>query len=133
VIGLVKLNFFLSTADWLLTCSAKDPDFPTCNAKTLQDFFGNIHKGNYKLEGLDSIDPLFFDKINILENGRGSVNLNANLYNIKITGFSNVNVTESKIRTKDNSWITTAYLPKLRLEGKYQMNGQILVIPINVS
>jgi Haemolymph juvenile hormone binding protein (JHBP) len=91
-----------------------------------------VFSGKYKIDGLDSIDPMVLDKIKVLQ-GDGPVNVNASLSKVKIFGFSKVELVQNQVSAKDYSWITFIKLPKIRLEANYRMQGQILIIPLNVS
>lgn len=98
----------------------------------MQGLFDNLIKGIDGVEGLDSIDPMRIERIRILQ-GEGAVSVNASLSKVKVLGFSKVKVIENQVSSKDYSWTTNVYLPKMRLEGNYHMMGRILVIPLNVS
>jgi len=120
-------------AEWLETCSFKDPDFFKCSTRSVQGLFDELVKGNTAgIEGLQTIDPMTIDRIRILQ-GDGPVSVNASLSKVTVTGFSKVKVIENQVNDKDYSWVTTIKLPKMRLEGNYKMGGRILVIPLNVS
>lgn len=97
---------------------------------SIRGLFDQLAKGIEGVEGLDSIDPFFIDRIRILQ-GEGPVSVNASLKNVKVTGFSKVTLVENQVSPKDYSWITTVRLPIMRLEGNYHMMGRILVIPLN--
>jgi hypothetical protein len=96
--------------------------------------FQNVLKGNYKIDGIDSTDPVYLDKLQILQGaGNGPVSVDASLSNLKIYGLAKTEVTDNEVDLKTYSWTTTLKIPKLRVEGNYRMRGQILVIPLNVS
>lgn len=113
------------------TCKFSDIDFFKCSTTSVQGLFDQLAKGIDGLVGLETIDPMKIDRIRILQ-GEGPVSVNASLKNVKVTGFSKTNVMENQVNSKDYSWLTTIRLPKMRLEGNYNMNGRILVIPLNV-
>lgn len=119
-------------ADWLKTCTLKNPEFTKCSTGSVQGLFDQLAKGIEELVGLETIDPMKIERIRILQ-GDGPVSVNASLSKVKVTGFSKTKVIENQVNPKDFSWITTVKLPKMRLEGNYHMNGRILVIPLNVS
>lgn len=120
-------------ANWLKTCELKMPEFTKCSTESIRGLFANTFNGNYKIAGLDSIDPLLLDKIKVLQGGGGPVSLNASLTNVKLFGFKNTEVIENQVSAEDYSWITVFKVPKMRLEADYRMKGQILIIPLNVS
>ena len=75
---------------------------------------------------------MMFDKINVLEDS-GPVAVNVSLSKVKILGLAKSKVVENKVSAKDYSWITKMKIPKIRLEADYTMNGNILIISLNVS
>lgn len=119
-------------ASWLKTCEIKDPQFEQCNVESVRGMFANILNGNYKIDGLDSVEPLKLDKVQILQ-GNGPVSLDASLSKMKIFGLSKAEIVDNQLDFKDYSWVTKFKIPKMRLEADYRMKGQILVIPLNVS
>lgn len=38
---------------------------------------------------------------------------------------------QNRVSAEDYSWETQLFLPKIRIEGNYHMQGRILVIPLN--
>lgn len=141
----------INSAEWLKTCRFSDKDFFKCSTTSVQGLFDQLvitilaafsslfsiffviqAKGIDGLVGLETIDPMKIDRIRILQ-GEGPVSVNASLKNVKVTGFSRTHVIENQVNSKDYSWTTSIRLPKMRLEGSYNMNGRILVIPLNVS
>lgn len=108
------------------------PEFTKCSTESIRGLFTNTLNNSYKVKGLDSVDPMLFDKLNVLQ-GSGPVAVNASLANVKIVGMSGVELIENQVSAKDYSWITIVKFPKLRIDADYQMRGQILIIPIRVS
>jgi Haemolymph juvenile hormone binding protein (JHBP) len=100
--------------------------------ESVRGLFGNVLNGNYKIEGLDSVEPILLDKIQILQ-GDGPVSLDASLSKLKIFGMSKAEFVQNQLNFTDYTWLTKLKIPKLRLEADYRMKGQILVIPLNVS
>lgn len=118
--------------DWLNTCVIADPvpEFTKCSTTAIQALFRQLNTGIEGLDTLTTIDPFKIKKLNILNGGNGPVTLDASLSNVKVTGFANTVIKENKVSRKDYSWETHLFLPKMRVEGNYRMNGRILVIPL---
>jgi hypothetical protein len=130
----VKQKSNLIPANWLKSCLQSDPNFQQCHLESVRDLFQNVLKGVYKIDGIDSTDPVYLDKIQILQGaGNGPVSLDASLSNLKIFGLAKTEVTDNDVDLRTYSWTTSLKIPKLRVEGNYRMRGQILVIPLNVS
>jgi hypothetical protein len=128
---LLKLLSF-STATWAKTCRLSDSDFDQCNYETIRGIFDNAFSGNFKVEGIESLNPMTLDKVNILQ-GDGPIAGNASLHNLKIYGLPEVQLLKQKFNPEDLSWTQLMKIPKMRLEANYQMMGRILVIPLNVT
>lgn len=76
------------------------------------------------------IDPLLVPYERILSPS-GPVNIDASLKNINITGMHEAVIKESKVSPTDYAFTTTLYIPKIRFEADYNMEGRILLVPVN--
>ncbi|GAB0090478.1 uncharacterized protein DMENIID0001_052140 [Sergentomyia squamirostris] len=117
---------------FLKTCpimTVSEEEFTKCSTGDIQRLFEHLYTG---IEGLEDVvvDPLKINRIKVLQ-GAGPVSLNASLSKVTVTGFRHTKVTESKVSPKDFSWDTIFFLPKVRIEGIYSMQGRILIIPLN--
>lgn len=84
--------------------------------------FDNVFKGNYKVEGVDSLEPYYIDKVNLLQGkGNGAVDLDMNLRNLKITGLSSGTLVNHTAILDKLQWISVFKIPKLKLLADYQM------------
>ncbi|XP_037036905.1 protein takeout-like [Bradysia coprophila] len=114
---------------FLRTCQRKSPDevFVPCSTETIQSLFQNLSTG---FDGLDiKIDPIKLREIKIFSSD-GPVSLNTSLSNGVVKGLSNSIVVRSYINPVDYSWDSNIRIPKLRLEGNYEMGGRILLLPL---
>ena len=89
-----KLTIFFFAASFIETCFMSEPDFPTCNAHSVQEIFANLKDGLPEI-GLPPIDPLNVTEISLLQ-GSGPVSINATLMNVRIFGFSKAIVKSNK-------------------------------------
>lgn len=119
-------------ASWLQTCDINDAQFESCHLESVRGLFTNVFNGNFKIDGLESVEPMKLDKVQILQGSGGPVALDASLTKLKIFGLSKTEVVQNKLDLQDYSWTTKFKVPKMRLEADYSMKGQILVIPLNV-
>lgn len=100
----------------------------------MQLIFDKIIDGNLKIINMSTIDPFYVDKLSVVQSSRDSpVNLDATLTKVRVLGFNKMRIVESQVSKKDYSWLTKVHIPRMRLEGNYNMNGRILLIPLNVS
>lgn len=122
-------DYMMTKPDNLRTCQIFDSDFVSCSTESVQQLFNLVLSGIDDLNNLPTLDPMKIKKIQILQ-GNGPVNINASLVKVTIRGFERVQVLESRVSPKDFSWNTKFILPKMRLDGIYDLNGRILIIPL---
>lgn len=86
--------FCVIAADYIKSCSIKDPEFTKCSTESIQMLMS--HLSNDGIEGFDEkVDPLRINKIRIFQ-GQGPVSINSSLSKAVVTGFSNMKIVESK-------------------------------------
>ncbi|KAJ2950151.1 hypothetical protein O0L34_g11503 [Tuta absoluta] len=110
------------------TCLKSDPEFDECSRQAVQMLFDALGPGLPEI-GLPPLDPLKIPKIRILQ-GDGPVNVNAALDNVIVTGFGKSEVLESMVDGKTYDFYTKVRVPKIRIEGTYDLRGKILLIPL---
>lgn len=66
----------------------------------------------------------------ILQGGGGAVTVNASLANVTVIGFGKTLVAKNSVDPVTHDFHTELKLPRLRIDGKYEMFGKILVIPL---
>ncbi|CAG9856377.1 unnamed protein product [Phyllotreta striolata] len=116
---------------YVKTCMIKQPReiFLNCSTHAVQGLFNEIPKGVPEI-GLQVLDPLEVDHINILQGGGGPVTVNASLSNVKVLGFGNTRIVFNSVDPKTYDFYTKLALPRLRIDGLYELLGRILVIPL---
>lgn len=116
---IIAIYFFLiPTADFVQTCSIKDPEFESCSKESIQKLFKKLVTGTYQpsklalkmfrytfknfqfigidgLQDLDTIDPMKLAKIKIFQ-GDGPVSINSTLSKSVVTGFADTHVISSR-------------------------------------
>lgn len=90
----------------------------------------------YPALGIPSIEPIIIDNLNIKQGGNGAVNLDMNIKNARVSGLSkgisykvtgfNRNIDGDIIEIKSR-------IPLVSIQGKYSVNGKILILPIQGS
>lgn len=132
----------------------RDPnvDFINCSTHAVQKLFDEFPNGIPSID-LSPLDPLilprvkvswnsgfflfiflyffvFFFEFQILQGGNGPVTVNASLTNVTVIGFANAKIVKNSVDPKDYDFHTELKLPRLRIDGNYEMFGKILVIPL---
>ncbi|CAH2108488.1 unnamed protein product [Euphydryas editha] len=120
--------YYKTKPNFVQTCLKSDPDFEDCSKVAVQQLFNALGPGLPEID-LPPIDPLNIPKIRILQ-GDGPVNVNAALDNVVVTGFGHTEVLLSQVDDKTYDFYTKVRVPKIRIEGIYDLKGKILLIPL---
>lgn len=121
-------EYYKTKPSFVQTCLKSDPDFDDCSTEAVQKLFIALGPGLPEID-LPPIDPLNIPKIRILQ-GEGPVNVNAALDNVLVTGFGKTEVLLSQVHSKSYDFYTRVRVPKIRIEGTYELRGKILLIPL---
>ncbi|XP_059610154.1 protein takeout-like [Phlebotomus argentipes] len=104
------------------------------DSKCLRETASHIIKnfpGGIKEMNIQSIDPLFYDKIDVKKTTKGVLNIQLNLIDIDVYGFSNANILEIEGFTENPTNLYIHYtLDKVKVIGDYKMRAQILLFPM---
>ncbi|CAG9822469.1 unnamed protein product [Phaedon cochleariae] len=124
-------GFIDQQPDYIKTCMIKQPRdiFINCSTHSVQGLFTEIPKGNPQI-GLEILDPLKIPALKILQGGGGPVTVNASLSDVTILGFANTKILYNSVDPKTYDFYTKLFLPRLRIDGNYELLGRILVIPL---
>lgn len=68
--------------------------------------------------------------LQILQGGGGPVTVNASLSDVTVLGFGNTTILYNSVNPKTYDFFTKLHLPRLRIDGNYELIGRILVIPL---
>ncbi|CAG9578953.1 unnamed protein product [Danaus chrysippus] len=121
-------DYYKTKPSFINTCMKSDPDFDDCSRDAVQQLFNALGPGLPEID-LPPIDPLNIPKLRILQ-GEGPVNINAALDNVVVTGFGKTEVLHSQVDGKSYDFYTKVRVPKIRIEGTYDLKGKILLIPL---
>ncbi|XP_023026765.2 circadian clock-controlled protein daywake [Leptinotarsa decemlineata] len=124
-------GFLNKQPDYVKTCQIKDPKdvLANCSTHAVQALFSEIPKGVPDI-GLEVLDPLKVPELSILQGGGGPVTVNASLSNVTVVGFGNTKVLFNTVDPNTFDFYTKLLLPRLRIDGNYELLGRILVIPL---
>ncbi|KAG5861533.1 hypothetical protein JTB14_030292 [Gonioctena quinquepunctata] len=110
---------------YLKACQKSLPNFDECALEQANLAIPNIVKGDPKY-GIPNLLPLELDQINVLTGG----NLKINLQEVKLYGLDRVKVTKFKINPAAQQVNMDFSADLLNIQAKYEMNGKILVLPL---
>ncbi|KAG6450672.1 hypothetical protein O3G_MSEX006716 [Manduca sexta] len=128
VLHYTTAEHYKTKPDFVKTCLKSDPDFEDCSRVAVQQLFNALGPGLPEI-GLPPLDPLKIPKIRILQ-GDGPVNVNAALDDVTVSGFGQTEVLMSQVDSKTYDFYTKVRVPKIRIEGTYDLKGKILLIPL---
>lgn len=98
-----------------------------------------LRNGNEALN-IPTIDPYFVahEKANHIgdspKNGKSSFNLRSEVWNVSLSGLThdlNIKRLATKFDKTSVQLKIEATVPELKLDGKYKLNGQMLILPMN--
>ncbi|KAM3963654.1 protein takeout [Aphomia sociella] len=121
-------EYFKTKPSFIQTCMRSDPDFDDCSKQAVQKLFDALGPGLPEID-MPPLDPMKIPKIRILQ-GDGPVNVNAALDDVTVTGFGQTEVLLSQVDSKSYDFYTRVRVPKIRIEGTYELKGKILLIPL---
>jgi Haemolymph juvenile hormone binding protein (JHBP) len=124
----VKIKTFFSVND-LKKCKFDDND---CLLEVANEVFSKHFAGDEDLH-LKSFDPLKIDKMDIVQNGNSSVQMDFKFRRTELFGLSKAKVYKVSGFKEDpdkNILETNFKTPLGSLVGKYDISGKILILPI---
>ncbi|EDW14527.1 circadian clock-controlled protein daywake [Drosophila mojavensis] len=132
VVYVKGMEYYTEKPSYIESCRIKEPDFTNCSTRSIQAFLNEVIKGIPEIEeSFGPIDPMKQDQLTFTQTNSDVSSISANLSDLVIRGFGKTIVKESKVSKKDFSWLAKIYIPRLRLDGKYQMIGSVLIIPLH--
>ncbi|XP_050443508.1 protein takeout-like [Adelges cooleyi] len=113
-----------------IRCSLSDPDLNKCIWNGLNVAFPYMSKGIPSL-GLFPVDPLHVTKLVIDEGSQGPVQIKMQFEELDIYNFNSTIIKDYQFDTANlNMSISVQTKLPIVLEGLYEMNGKVLVLPI---
>ncbi|CAH1404687.1 unnamed protein product [Nezara viridula] len=117
-------------SDYFEICHTSDPKFNECVANTLIKLRGKLMKGIPSLNLLP-IDPLEVEKMELRQGSGENFHIYQKLTDLKVYGLSNYSIDNFKFDYKKKQLNQTLSFPLVKLDGAYEIDGKILILPIN--
>ncbi|EDW81392.1 uncharacterized protein Dwil_GK11047 [Drosophila willistoni] len=128
------VEYYSEKPSFLPSCRIYEPGFTKCSTNSVQKLIDQLVIGIPEvLQSFGPFDPMRVRDIIFKQDNNEVATIRANLTEVVVKGFSKTKIKESRVSKKDFSWQTKMFLPKMRLDGKYKMNGRILLIPLSGS
>ncbi|XP_052835252.1 uncharacterized protein LOC128251987 [Drosophila gunungcola] len=126
--------YYTEKPAFLPSCRIYEPGFTKCSTNSIQKLLDQLNIGIPEVvERFGPFDPMRVRDIVFKQDNNEVATIRANLTELVVKGFSKTQVKESRVSKKDFGWQTKIFLPKMRLDGKYEMAGRILLIPLSGS
>ncbi|KAK9504720.1 hypothetical protein O3M35_010987 [Rhynocoris fuscipes] len=109
------------------TCKLTDPMFSDCITTSIEGAVKDLANGNPSL-GVLPLDPLRFNKISI-DQGSGPVSIKLDLKDLDVIGIKTVKLSPIKQWNWKDA-LVEGVVPQIVLDGKYNIDGKVLVLPI---
>lgn len=109
------------------TCKKGSPEMNECLKEAIEEAIHELADGNPSL-GVLPMDPFHFDAISI-DQGHGPVSIKLDYNDLDVTGVKDLVIKNVKTDWKEMH-LDTEIPTKLVLDGKYKIDGKVLVLPI---
>ncbi|KAH8311346.1 hypothetical protein KR044_005735 [Drosophila immigrans] len=130
--NVAAVEFYTEKPSFLPSCRIYEPGFTKCSTNSIQKLIDQLHVGIPEIvEKYGTWDPMYVRDIEFKQDNVEVATIRSNLTNVVIKGFSKTKIKESRVSKKDFHWQTKIFLPKMRLDAKYKMQGRILLIPLS--
>ncbi|XP_067619301.1 protein takeout-like [Eurosta solidaginis] len=132
----ISVEFYTEKPHFLPSpsCKLSQSDFIKCSKHTLQKLMDQLIIGIPEVtEEFGPMDPMIVKDVYYKQDSNEIATVRANLTQLTVKGFATAVIKDNKVNRKDFSWITKMFIPKMRLEGNYKMEGRLLLIPLRGS
>ncbi|KAL0281501.1 UNVERIFIED_CONTAM: hypothetical protein PYX00_002473 [Menopon gallinae] len=109
-------------------CRRKDPELDNCLRDGLQTMFPALARGIPEIE-VERFEPLFIKEIGVSK-GHGAVSITGAMKDLLVHGPSNATTTFVSMDLENRRWQFGIEVPYLKLESKYNIKGNILLLPV---
>ncbi|XP_017892819.1 circadian clock-controlled protein [Ceratina calcarata] len=125
VVATLCASFGLELPSFLHVCSRNDPNLGQCIINSVYNFMPYLKNGlpDYKIP---SLEPLLLKELTSTSGG----NIKLKLSNVNVYGASDVILKRINANMQKLRFIIDLDLPKLRIEGGYNIDGQLILLRI---
>ncbi|EDW95712.1 protein takeout [Drosophila yakuba] len=112
--------------DYIQVCHRNEPELSKCLKSSVHNLRPYLAKGIKELN-VPPLEPLYIGDLSILD---GSAGLTVKAKKLNILGASNFEITKLRASTQNRRFDFELILPHLHGDGLYEINGNILALPI---
>ncbi|XP_023309702.1 protein takeout-like [Anoplophora glabripennis] len=110
---------------YIKTCRKDDPNFDECVKKHASEAIPNILKGDQEFK-IPNLEPFTIPEILLDAGSDISIKLN----DLVLKGISNIKLEDIKIDIEKQHAYIQFFLKTVSIDGKYDVDGRVLVLPI---
>ncbi|XP_017145336.1 protein takeout [Drosophila miranda] len=115
-----------SMPEYIQVCHRNDPELSKCLKSSVHNLRPYLAKGIKELN-VPPLEPLYIGDLSILD---GSAGITVRAKKLSVLGASNFEITKLRASTQNRRFDFELILPHLQGEGMYEINGNILALPI---
>ncbi|KAH8360139.1 hypothetical protein KR093_011040, partial [Drosophila rubida] len=136
---IIQIIYFRSTitiipfkplAEYIKICHRNDPELSKCVKQSVHNLRPYLGKGIKEIN-VPALEPLYIGDLNILDASSGGITVKAK--KLTVYGASNFEITKMRASIQNKRFDFELVLPHLQGEGQYDINGNILALPIKGS
>ncbi|KAH8407751.1 hypothetical protein KR222_000222 [Zaprionus bogoriensis] len=127
VICFFAVSYAGTMPDYIKICHRNDPELSKCLKQSIHSLRPYLGNGIKELN-VPALEPLYIGDLNILEGGASGITVKAKKLNIY--GASNFEITKMRASIPNKRFDFELILPHLQGDGQYDINGNILALPI---
>ncbi|KAK4879324.1 hypothetical protein RN001_007470 [Aquatica leii] len=113
---------------WLKICKRNDPNLATCLNEMFVEMFPELAKGIPEVN-ISPFEPLYLDTVSVSK-GAGPITLAGSFINLTVVGPSNATPTFTNLDIANKRMHSGIFLPLLDIKARYNLKGNILVLPL---
>ncbi|XP_047363517.1 circadian clock-controlled protein daywake [Vespa velutina] len=125
---IVDLGQSMDLPDFLHVCERANPNIINCITESVESLKPYLQKGVPEYN-IPSLEPLLLKQLIVSEKS----GLRISAKNVEAYGASDFTITDLKINFDDLEFTMDIKLPHLHVIGTYEINGKILLLPIEGS
>ncbi|KAJ9577456.1 hypothetical protein L9F63_005957 [Diploptera punctata] len=119
----------LPLPSYVKPCARSDPGFEACALDRARETIKHIVNGDRKYK-IPVIDPLEITEIIVDNKGPEQAGIDIKIRNAKFYGLKDTIIESIKLNYDEKSMHMDVRLPRIELNGEYEVKGRVLLLPI---
>jgi hypothetical protein len=131
LLGLLTYTNCLKLPDYIKPCSRNDPNINACAKQHAISAIPHFINGDPKYR-VPVLEPLLIEQLSVTQ-GSSNFGLSFTATNLILSGLKDVQVKDIRIDLKEQHIEYDLFLPILEVRCRYNVSGQVLILPITGS